>query len=55
MQILAILLLLFCFIKSIYYSIFEIKEKQNKFAGITVMFLAFIGLILPLSLLIIIY
>lgn len=55
MKILAILLLIFCFVKSIYYSIFEIKEKQNKLAGITIIFLSLLGLILPLFLLIIIY
>ncbi len=55
MKILVIILLLFSFIKSIYYSIFEIKEKQNKLAGITVIFLSLLGLIGPLFLLIFIY
>lgn len=55
MKILAITLLLFSFIKSIYYAIFEIKQKQNKLGGITVIFLALLGLILPIFLLVIIY
>ena len=33
----------------------EIKEKQNKLAGITVIFLSLLGLIGPLFLLIFIY
>lgn len=55
MKILAIALLLFSFIKSIYYAIFEIKQKQNKLGGITIIFLSLLGLILPIFLLIIIY
>ena len=40
MSYLAIILLIFTFLKGFYYGIFEIKEKQNKPGGIAVCFLA---------------
>lgn len=55
MKFIAISLLIISFLKSIYYGIYEINEKKNKPAGITVIFLAILGLIFPISLLIIIY
>lgn len=53
MEYLAIALLIYAFIKSIYYGIYEIKNKKNKPGGIAVIFLAILGLILPTVLLII--
>lgn len=55
MKFIAILFLIYFFFKSIYYGIFEIKENKNKPGGITVIFLAILGLIFPFSLLIFIY
>lgn len=52
MKILSIILLIYAFLKSIFYGYFEIKEKENKYGGITVILLAILGLILPISLLI---
>lgn len=55
MKFIAIILLIFAFLKSFYYGIYEIKEKENKPAGITVIFLAILGLIFPVTLLLLIY
>ncbi len=55
MKYVAIALLIFSFLKSIYYGVYEIKEKENKPAGITVICLAILGLIFPISLLFFIY
>ncbi len=52
MKILSIIFLIYAFLKSIFYAYFEIKEKENKYGGITVILLAILGLILPISLLI---
>lgn len=52
MKILAILFLIYSFFKSLFYGYFEIKEKENKSGGLIVIFLAIIGLILPVSFLI---
>lgn len=40
MPYLAILLVILCFLKSFYYGIYEIKQKQNKPGGIAVCFFA---------------
>ena len=40
MPYLAILLVILCFLKSFYYGIYEIKQKQNKPGGIAVFFFA---------------
>lgn len=53
MKILSIIILIYAFLKSVFYGYFEITEKENKSGGITVIFLAILGLILPISLLII--
>ena len=45
--VIAILVLL-AFYKSIFYAIFEYREKQNKLAGIGVYILSFIGLFFPI-------
>ena len=55
MKFIIIALLIFTFLKSFYYSLYEIKEKKNKPAGITIIFLAILGLIFPIGLLFIIY
>lgn len=55
MKILAIIFLIYAFLKSIFYGYFEIKEKENKSGGIAVIFLAIIGLIFPISLLILFF
>lgn len=52
MKILSIIVLIYAFLKSIFYGYFEIKEKENKSGGIIVIILAIIGLILPISFLI---
>lgn len=52
MKIISILILIYVFLKSIFYGYFEIKEKENKSGGIIVIFLAIIGLIFPTFLLI---
>lgn len=55
MKTLTIILLIYVFLKGIYYGIFELKEKENKPAGIVSIFLAILGLILPLVILFIYY
>ena len=55
MKFLSILLLIYIFLKGIYYGIFELKDKKNKTAGITSIFLAILGFILPITVLIIFY
>lgn len=40
MPYLAIFLVILCFLKTLYYGIFELKEKQNKPGGIAVIFFA---------------
>lgn len=40
MPYLALILLVLCFLKTFYYGIYEIKEKQNKPGGIAVCCLA---------------
>lgn len=55
MKFLAIIFLIYVFLKGFYYGIFELKEKENKPGGITSIFLAILGLILPLIILLIFY
>lgn len=55
MKFLVIALLIFAFLKSFYYGVYEINEKKNKPAGITIIFLAILGLIFPVSLLLLLY
>lgn len=55
MKYISIFFLIYLFLKSFYYGIFEINEKKNKPGGITVIILSFIGLIFPLILLFTIY
>ena len=55
MKLIAFFFIIYAFIKSIYYGLFEIKEKKNKPCGYTTFFLATIGLILPAIILILFY
>lgn len=55
MKYIAIIFLIFFFIKSYFYAKFEIKEKKNYPGGITILILSVIGLIFPLILLFTIY
>lgn len=55
MKFIAILFLIYAFIKSIYYAFFEIKEKENKPGGIFIIIWTTLGLIIPLILLILLY
>lgn len=55
MKTVAIIFLIYSFMKSIFYGYFEIKEKKNKSSGIIVILLAIIGLILPTSLLLLFF
>ena len=47
MKLIAFVFIIYAFIKSMYYGIFEIKEKKNKPGWYTIIFLATLGLILP--------
>ena len=55
MKYLTMLFLLYLFLKSFYYGLFEIQEKNNIQVGISVIVLAAVGLIFPLILLFTIY
>lgn len=55
MKLICIFLLIYSFMKSFYYSLYEIKEKKNKPGGIAILFMAILGLVLPISLLIFLY
>ncbi len=55
MKYFAFLLVLLTFIKSMYYGIFELKERKNKSAAIYVFCIASIGLIIPYAVLLIWY
>lgn len=55
MKYLFIFILLIACIKSYYYGMFEIKEKENKSGGIAIIFLAILGFIFPTILLVLLY
>lgn len=55
MKFLFTFILIISFIKSFYYGMYEIKEKENKSGGIAIICLAILGLILPVSLLFLLY
>lgn len=42
------LLIIFSFLKTLFYGLYEIKNNQNRSGGITVIVLGVIGLILPI-------
>ncbi len=55
MKLIAIIFIIYLFLKSIYYGIFELTDNKNKPGGIAIIVIAIIGLIFPLSLLIFYY
>ena len=55
MTYIAILFSIYCFIKNMYYGIFEIKNKKNKSGGIAIIIIAITGLIFPISVLVLFY
>lgn len=55
MKFLAILFIFYCFLKTVFYGIYEINTKKNKHGGITVIFISLVGLLLPIILLILFY
>ena len=55
MKIISIIFLIYAFLKSIFYGYFEINEKSNKIGGIVVIVLALIGLVLPVTFLILFF
>lgn len=55
MKYLSIFFVLYLFLKSFNYGIFELNEKKNFPAGIFIIILSFISLIFPLILLFTIY
>lgn len=48
LKIFVSLLIIFSFLKTLFYGIYEINNNQNKSGGITVIVLGIIGLILPI-------
>ncbi len=52
MRLFASILIIYFFMKSLYYGLYELNENKNKPAGIAVLLLSFLGLVLPLFLLI---
>ena len=55
MKYFSIIFILYLFLKSFNYALFEIKEKRNILSGMFLILLSLISLILPLILLFIIY
>lgn len=52
MLFLAIIFMLFCTLKSIFFGIYEFKENKNKSGGIAIISIAILGFILSILLLI---
>lgn len=42
------LLIIFSFLKTLFYGLYEINNNQNKLGGVTIVILGIIGLILPI-------
>jgi hypothetical protein len=55
MKYIAIVFLLYAFLKNIYYGIYEFKNEKNKSGGIAIILIAIIGFILPVIFLMIYY
>lgn len=55
MKYIAIIFLIYIFLKSIYYGFFELKEKNNKSGGVAIIFLSTLGLIISLLIIFIFY
>lgn len=52
MLFLAIVLMLFCTLKSVFFGIYEYKENKNKSGGIAIISIAILGFIISIILLI---
>lgn len=52
MLFLAIIFMLFCTLKSVFFGIYEFKENKNKSGGIAIISIAILGFIISLFLLI---
>ncbi len=52
MKFIAILFILYCFLKTLFYAIYEIKSRKNRNGGMTIIFIALIGFLLPFTVLI---
>lgn len=52
MLFLAIIFMLFCTLKSVFFGIYEYKENKNKSGGIAIISIAILGFIISLFLLI---
>jgi len=55
MKYITIMIIIYLFIKQLYYGMYELKEKQNKPGGLFVLFIAILGLIFPISTILIFY
>ena len=55
MKVIAIFFIIYCFLKTLFYAIYEIKSKKNNSGGITIILIALIGFILPFTILISFY
>ncbi len=55
MKYIAIIFLIYIFLKSVYYGMFELKEKNNKSGGVAIIFFATLGLIISLLIIFIFY
>ena len=47
MSYIAIIFLIFCFLKCFYYGLYEMREKTNKPGGFACILLSILGLIFP--------
>lgn len=47
MALISFILLILCFLKTFYYGVYEVKQKQNKPGGIAICFLAILRTYLP--------
>ena len=55
MKVIAIFFIIYCFLKTLFYAIYEINSKKNNSGGITIILIALIGFILPFTILIFFY
>lgn len=55
MKFIAIFFILYCFLKTFFYAIYEINTYKNKTGGITIIFISIIGFLIPLCSLLFFY